>query len=291
MARDIPPRRAKLGARLRELRATRYSSGAEFAREIGWLQPKVSKIERGAQLPSPDDVEVWLRACNAEEAADNVAILLADARLERTSFAPMWSDAEGIAITQQAVLEAEGKASVIAEYQPSMVPGLAHTPAYARATLLAPGGAVQVGATSDTVEVLIGWRDQRQRQALYHPGRRVRLLMGEAALHVRFGGLDVMRGQLDRLAVLATLPSVEIGIMPFNAESPVLPLAGVALLDDRAAWVETLVGDRQVDSADDVAAYVQAFEIGMAAAVRGHDAIELIQAVAAELRQDDGGHR
>ena len=282
MAESVPPRRARLGARLRRVRAARFASGSALARALGWPQSKVSKIELGRQLPSDADITAWLDASGGTDSdTAEVTRLFTDARLEHRSFGDVWRTGD-IAADQADIAEAESRAEVISEYQPSLVPGLAQTPAYTRAALSAPGSTVLLDATPERIDGLVAARVRRQ-QLLYTPGKRVRILMGEAALYVRFGDDTVLAGQLDRLATIATLPTVELGVLPFERPSPLLPLAGVALLDDKTAWVETLVQERMLDDSGHTAVYVQAFELAMAAAARGDEALVLVRTAARRL--------
>ena len=242
----------------------------------------MSKIELGRQLPGDTDITAWLEASGGtDKDAAEITRLLTDARLEYRSFGDVWR-AGGIAADQADIAEAESRAEVISEYQPSLVPGLAQTPAYTRAALSAPGSAVLLDATPERIDSLVAARVRRQ-QLLYTPGKRVRILMGEAALYVRFGDDTVLAGQLDRLATIAMLPTVELGVLPFEQPSPLLPLAGIALLDDTTAWVETLVQERMLDDSAHIAAYVHAFELAMAAAAHGDEALGLFRAAARRL--------
>lgn len=63
--RRVSPQRARLGDRLRELRAARFRSGAAMARHLDWFQTRVSKLELGAQLPSDEDLDAWVAATDA----------------------------------------------------------------------------------------------------------------------------------------------------------------------------------------------------------------------------------
>lgn len=276
---DIPPIRARLGERLRELRARRFRFGTGLATELGWQQSKVSKIESGRQVPSADDLAAWLVACGGDaEELSGLTDLLARARVEDRSFVDLWRLGR-IAADQRAIGELERRARMICDYTPSMVPALVQTAAYARAMLTTAGGPALLHEGDAWVGEMVAERMQRQ-QLLYMPGRRVRLLMGEAALYVRFGSLDesaaILAGQLDRLMTLFGLPNVEIGVLPFVLSSPVLPIAGFSLVDD-AAWTETLTTEREVYDPAHVELYSRAFEIGMSAAARGDDAADLIR--------------
>ncbi|MGH3976816.1 MAG: helix-turn-helix domain-containing protein [Pseudonocardiaceae bacterium] len=79
----MSPRRARLAARLKAIRAGVAPSGSEFARFIGWPQPRVSKLETGKQLPTEADIRAWVAAAGASESvAAELLGLLAAARIE-----------------------------------------------------------------------------------------------------------------------------------------------------------------------------------------------------------------
>lgn len=280
MTSEVPPGRARLGARLRILRARRFRSGSEFARVLGWQQTKVSKLERGVQLPKSSELELWVQETGAgSDVLAELVDLLAAARLEYRSWSDAWQAPGGIAASQDEIAELDARATRIWEYQPAMVPGLVQTVAYAREVLAVAGGPRVLGAEADQIEERIAAQLRRQ-QVLYTPGKTIQLLMGEGALRTRFGERSTMLGQLDRLVSLAGLPSVEIGVLRFDTPSPVLPLAGFAINDAEVVWVETLTGEQRLDDPEQVAAYVAAFEAALTVAVRGHEVIELIRAVA-----------
>jgi transcriptional regulator with XRE-family HTH domain len=275
---EIPPRKARLANRLRELRLRRYRSGSAFARAIDWPQTKVSRIERGAQLPrGPEELELWVRETDGtDEDLRELTELLAQARLDYRAWGDAWRTPGGIAATQDDITELDARATRIWEYQPGMVPGLVQTPAYAREVLMVAGGPRVLGAHDDQIEERIAAQLRRQ-QVLYTPGKTIQLVMGEAALHTRFGERATLVGQLDRLVALAGLANVEIGVLRFDTPSPVLPLAGFAINDAQIVWVETLTGEQRLDDPDEVIAYVAAFEAALAAAARGDEAVELIR--------------
>jgi hypothetical protein len=103
------------------------------------------------------------------------------------------------------------------------LPSIVQTVAYAREMLTAPGGPVLVGATPHAVEGLIAERVKRQA-LLYEPRRQVRIVLGQAALTVHFGAVETLIGQLDRLVIVAGLPSVDLRVLPDAAPSPLRAL-------------------------------------------------------------------
>lgn len=240
MSRRKPsPQRARLGDRLRELRAARFRSGAALARVLDWQQTRVSKLELGLQLPSEDDLDAWVRATDSgSDTRAELGELLTQARIDHRGWAEDYRTG-GIAAAQAQIGELEAEASIIREYQPSMLPSIAQTVAYAREMLMAPGGPVLVGATPDAVEALIFERIKRQA-LLYEPRRQVCIVLGQAALAVHFGSVDTLIGQLDRLVVLAGLASLDLRVLPAAVPSPSLPLGGFSIHDDETLWLETL---------------------------------------------------
>jgi transcriptional regulator with XRE-family HTH domain len=277
MADNIPIRRAALGARLRDLRARRFRSGTAFARAVGWPQSRVSKLERGAQLPSQDDLDTWVAAAKADPSVMvELQEMLGDARLSYRTWRDAWSASGQIAATQTKIGELDARAQRICEYQPAMVPGLLQTPAYAREVLTAAAGPTLVGAKDEQIDQRIAGQIRRQ-QLLYTPGKRIQIVVGEAALLTRFATSDALAGQLDRLIAVAGLKTVTLGVLRFETPSPVLPLAGFALNDASVVWVETLTGEQMLDDPVEVAAYAEAFNAAVAAAATDAAAVDVIR--------------
>ena len=78
--------------------------------------------------------------------------------------------------------------------------------------------------------------------------------MLEGALRERVVSAPTLVGQLDRLLAVIGLPTLDLGIIPFEAAVPVFPLSGFRLYDDLVI-VESIVGEQQLAEADDVARY------------------------------------
>ncbi|MCU1611026.1 MAG: hypothetical protein JWM45_2942 [Pseudonocardiales bacterium] len=280
--RKVTQQRARLGNRLRELRATRFRSGAAMARHLDWQQTRVSKLEIGAQLPGDGDLDAWVAATGAGPAVRvELGELLTQARIEHRAWAEDYRSG-GIAASQAQIGETEAEATIIREYQPSMIPSIVQTVAYAREMLTAPGGPVLVGATPDAVEALIAERVKRQA-LLYERHRQVQIVLGQAALTVHFGSVDTLIGQLDRLVTVAGLPSVDLRVLPAGVPSPILPLGGFSIHDDETLWWETLTREMRSTDPEEITAHTRLFELAREAATAGPDVVALMQRVAAEL--------
>ena len=273
------PDRDRLVTRLRELRAATGLSGNRFAQErLGWAQSRLSRLETGTQLPTTDDIHEWVEAADAGSGAETELLaLLERARIEYATWKDTYRRLGGASGKQTRIADLEARAARIRGYQPGVVLGLLQTPAYMREMLTLPGSPV----TEEDVDTTIAERIQRQ-QVLYRPGKQVQLVMGEAALHAVVGTAETLTAQLDRLATMAELPGLELGIVPFR--TPVLPTPGFWIYDAAIVTVETLTGEQRLIEPDEVADYAKFFDQLREAAVIGPDAVALIQRVAAELR-------
>ncbi len=277
----VSPRRARLAARLRALRATAAPSGNQFAALIGWQQSRVSKLETGKQLPTEADIQTWVAATRPSKSVEAELLgLLAAARIEYVTHRDESRAEGGLAKVQQQQAALESQTTHIAEWQPAMVPGLVQTAAYTRELLEKPDRPTMTEGVDP--EAVTTERIRRQ-DILYQPGRRIELIVGEAALRSTPGTIKTLLGQLDRLVSVSDLPTVELGIVPFPM-MPVMPLSSFSLHDD-VVYIETLTGEQQLYEPDEVAVYNKAFELLRAASRTGPDAVLLIQRITTELRR------
>ncbi|MGH3828035.1 MAG: helix-turn-helix domain-containing protein [Pseudonocardiaceae bacterium] len=282
---EISGAQARLAARLRELRATTFRSGSALARHLRWHQTRVNKIENGQQLPSDEDLDAWVAATNTSpDVRAELGELLTYARLKWDTWTDTYQGGSAAAITawQAGHTAPEASTSLSRGYQPSMLPGLVQTAAYAREMLTICGRIVLPDFGPDGIEALIARRIQRQ-ELLYQPGSTVQYVIGEAALRVHFGRVETLLAQLDRLVTLMDLPALDLRVLPAVAPCPIMPLSGFRL-DDASVAIETFTGEQTLTAPEDIAAYTRAFEALRAAALAGPDAGALIQRVAAELR-------
>lgn len=278
MTNPVAPRREGLARQLRKVREVTGLSGRRFAEErLGWPQSKVSRIETGIQMPTEEDLQAWVQAADA---SSNVAEVLLDmlAAVQAEYLATRDLIQRGEYVTRQSVLaELETRAARFAEYQPALIPGLAQTAAYARAMLELPGLGRSQGASDEMIAAVVAGRIRRQ-DLLYEPGRVIQLIIGEAALLSMPGSPDVRAGQLEKLASVAGLRGVEVGIVPLRAAMVAPPLSGFRLLDDDLVITESLIGEQHITGTDEVRAYIEVLDALRAVAVTGDAAVALIRA-------------
>jgi transcriptional regulator with XRE-family HTH domain len=246
--------REEFGARLRRLREDAGLNGKQLAAAMFWPHSKISKIELGRQRPTADEVTAWARATGAE--ADTEALLadLHSLRVESASWRRQLRGGHGA--RQRASIGLEHGATTIRAFEPGVIPGLLQTADYARQLL---GRLAALHGLATDVEQGVRTRMRRQ-EVLYEPGTQLRFLVTEAALRYRPCTPATLRGQLDRLLAISGLDTVELGVIPFEAELPMSTSHGFWIFDKRLVLVETLSSELSLRDVEDVELYIRHFE-------------------------------
>lgn len=269
--------REALGLRLRELRRDARLTGRQLAESQGWHPSKISKIEAGKQTPALADVEAWARACARPEQAAELAASLRALEEQYTEFKRLFR--AGQHAHQQALAEVESGAESVRNFENVVVPGLLQTPEYARSVL---SERLEDIAGVDDVDDAVTARMQRQ-QVIYRTGKRFHFILTEAVLRYLLCPAEVMAGQLDRLVALSTLTTIHFGVIPFQAQLPVMPLHGFHIYDERAVHVENLTAALKLTQPSEVAAYSKLFGQLADAARYGKEARAIITQAMADL--------
>jgi transcriptional regulator with XRE-family HTH domain len=256
-------------------------SGRQLAQRTGLSQSKVSRIERGDAIASVPELTQWLECSAATDRLDELIVATEAALNESDS----WNDFQRMTTfeeMQKQVQEREATARIQRSFLPTLVPGLLQTAEYARLVF--------------TVADLTGHQDhaaavQRRldrQQVLYDPSHTFEFIVTEAALRWRPGPPDVLIAQLDRIASLATLTNVTIGVVPMNAETRAIPWHGFTLNEDVEegepfVQVETIHAYLTVARPDDVELYRRQFAVLREAALTGDQFSALLATLRAEL--------
>ncbi|MDW8806292.1 helix-turn-helix transcriptional regulator [Streptomyces scabiei] len=273
MSTDYQQAREALGARLRELRFACPDgrlTGQQLAQRLGWPGSKVSKLENGRQTATPEDLRAWAEAVGQPDVYPELVSRLAGfeshirswRRALANGFKPVHASLSGeIERTRELWI-----------WEESVVPGMVQTPEYARhvikrySELLAPA--------SDIEEAVLA-RMKRQ-EWLYQPGRKLHVLMWEAALRSLICPPSAHAAQLDRLRGLIGMDTVELGIVPFAATVKIVPANGFWVLDDRLVVAEDWHAEIWLDDADNIALYMRVWNTLRESAVYGADAQQVI---------------
>lgn len=265
-----------LAERLLGLRKAAGLTGDDLAAQLSWPRSKVSKIENGRQVPSPDDIRAWAVACGHPEAADDLLELLADVqsvhtrwrnRVRRGGQASIQADIDLMTQTALRIRNAEV----------AIIPGLLQTAGYARA--IAIQSAMIHGNTD--IDAAVAARMRRQ-EILYDSAKRFEFVMTETALRMLSCPRNVMFGQLDRLLSM-DMENVTLGIIPMGRELQMTLYNGFLMLDDVLITESYGYEDQGTDQAE---THARIFEMLMDESATGEDARRLVVAAAASLRQE-----
>ncbi|GAA1927090.1 helix-turn-helix transcriptional regulator [Streptomyces sodiiphilus] len=237
--RSVPTERQKrLGSELRRMRNDAGESTEFAARLLGLDRAKISNIESGVRVITPERVRTLASnyGCHDERYVEAL-VAMAEPRPR-----DWWETYRGqLPAGLLDITELEWHATSVRAGVFLHVPGLLQTDGYARSV----GNAALPPLSEHEVELRVALRLQRQ-QVLHRPKPlSYTAYIHEAALRIEFGGRKVMRAQLDRLCEIGELEHVEVRVVPFS--SGAFPGAGQALL--YAAGVVPQLDTVQLDSA------------------------------------------
>ncbi|OLL70009.1 putative DNA-binding protein [Pseudonocardia sp. Ae168_Ps1] len=279
---DIHPQHQRLAARLKELRQAAGLSAAALGEQLGWSQSKTSKMENGHSALVLADIEQWLDTVHADE--DVRAELRALAQEAGTRVRPWRNSNRPDGPSQQdARARRDATTSGIGVYQSEVVPGLLQTPDYARRLR-------EIHSLLPAAEIPASVLSLMNRQTvLFDESKQFDLVMTETALRWRPGPASVMLAQLDRIAALASLPNVRIGVLSRETQerAEARPLHSFVLLryDDAPTTVEieTLTAEQEVTDPADVKLYEQFLAEQQRSAEHGPALLALLDRLRADL--------
>jgi len=272
---DFQQAREALGRRLRELRAGQTQR--ELAAVLGWPQAKVSKLETGRQTATPDDLASWAQATGHPQSTEELLARLQSLETHTRSWRRQLR-AGHRPVQDVLTIEYEQTAEFRA-WQGALIVGILQTPDYAR-NIFARYAELQQSPRD--IEDAVRARVRRQ-ELLYQPGRTFHLLMWEAALHAGVAPPDVLAAQLDRLASVIGLDTVQLGIIPFGAQFAIPPANGFWLYDDRLVIVEEWHAELWLNDTDTVSLYQRVWDTLDKSAVYGTQARRLIARARAQV--------
>lgn len=265
-----------LGRRLRALREDAGLAGKELAEALGWPASKISRLELARQNVSPADIDSWVQATDASQ-DERIALLGLLDQAREDLHTQRRRLRHGQAPMQAGYNTLVEQSTLIREFHTVVVPGLLQTRDYARAILTA--AANQQDAPASDVEQAIATRMERQQFLYTH--RRFEFLITEPVLRWKIARAPAMHAQLDRLYMAASLPNVRLGILPFDADLPFVPLHMFEMFDNLVC-VETTSREHRHTGAE-AEVYVKTFTALRRAALTGTDARRFIMDIATQL--------
>jgi transcriptional regulator with XRE-family HTH domain len=275
MARSSPGGLDELSLTLRQLREDAGLNGLQAADVTGFSNAKISRVERGLNVPTPEDVATFVRAYRAEPDVCERLIGLAEdvkAANRRLVIARRPNRAE----FQKRLNGIESASEQLRSFSPIIVPGLLQTAEYIRAIFETGGG------TPEEIAQAVAARLGRQA-VLDEPGRRITILTTEGALGWAAGPPPLMVRQMEHIAVVSRKDTVRVGIIPFGTPATVFPVSNWDLYDERAA-VPGVLRTQLILQDPDVTPYVEQFQLLEPLAVYGTEARAILARVADRYR-------
>jgi Domain of unknown function (DUF5753)/Helix-turn-helix domain len=252
--------RILLGSQLRNLRESKGITRDDAGYTIRASGSKISRMELGRVSFKERDITDLLSLYGVDDPGERAALV----DLARQANSPGWWHKYSDVLPDwfQVYVGLEEAATLIRVYELQFVPGLLQTADYARAVVQLG----QRGASKAEVEHRVNLRMDRQRLLTRPTAPHLWAVVDEAVLRRPIGGVEVMRGQLERLIAAAKEPNVTLQVMPFRAgghaaESGPFTLMRFPETDlPDVVYVEQLTSAVYLDKREDVERYTEVME-------------------------------
>ncbi len=270
--------RKELGARLRQLRKSAGLTGQALADATGQHFTRVSRIENGAQPPTERNIRDWCTACGAE---DQIPDLIATAQSVESAYQE-WARLSRSGMRRLGALDSiptYRRTTTFRIHEPIVMPGIFQTEAYTRRMLTFWYAFLDA---PDDMDATVAAKAERTAIAL-SPAKRIAVVLGEQALHTRFGTPAEHADQLTHLLSLVRLPFVSVGVIPADVQRYALATIGFWIFDNNAVALETPTAAIKVTRPQEIARYAAMFDLLQNEAVYGNHARQLVAKVLASL--------
>ncbi|MCT9109189.1 helix-turn-helix domain-containing protein [Streptomyces mirabilis] len=225
-------RQRRLGAELRKMREQAGYSVTEGGAFIGMGRAHLGHVEAGRTAIPADKLRALCHAygCTREPLVEALVAMGEDSgkgwwtEYRRTFSQPILD-----------LAELEAAADSLFSYESLFIPGILQTPEYTRSIFRSSE------RPHDDLERAVQFRMERQQILRQAEPPALHAVIHEAALHVRFGGVTVMRRQLLHLIRVAELPHVTIQVLPFTAEGLSAFSTPFLLADSHGSALETVL--------------------------------------------------
>ncbi|MEU3461711.1 helix-turn-helix transcriptional regulator [Streptomyces sp. NPDC006733] len=206
----ITERQRRLGVELRKLREQAELTLNEAGAFIDMGRVHLTHVEGGRTAIAPDRIRSLCRGYGCTSSTLVAALV----GMAENTGKGWWSAYKGkLPLPSLDLAELESQALGLHSYESLFIPGMFQLPDYTRAVFEASDAVT----TPAGVETAVSFRMERQAILTGDAAPEVHAVIHEAALHMRFGGSEVMRRQLLQLVELAKLPNVTIQVVPFTA--------------------------------------------------------------------------
>lgn len=278
VARFTPPtpRSRRLGRELRRLRDQRGLTQEEAARLLSCSQQRIARIESGDIKPRPRDVLEILVAYEFPHDADPGRGLLAMARELRE--AGWWQRLNTLPARYVTFIAYEAEASELRHFEPTLIPGLIQTRAYAEEV-------IRVGRETDHDAICQRVEARMKRQEVLtvrQPSLRLHAIVTEPALMLEVGSTDLMHEQLTHIVKVAALPNVTVQVLRLAAGAHLAVHGGFEILtfdggDPPLGYIETLAGELFLESPEEIRRLTGVYDHLKSLALSPRESVKFVQ--------------
>ncbi|WP_432122794.1 helix-turn-helix domain-containing protein [Streptomyces sp. S1] len=187
------------GQSLKTLRVRAKMEREELGKRLGYSASTIASFEQGRRIPPPEAIE------RSDEVLHASGLLKVwKEQLEKAQYPAFF----------QGMAQLEKQAIELLAYDTMVVKGLLQTEEYMRALLAMRRPPLD----QETIEQRVMARLARQDIFDRRPSPLLSFVMDESVLRHRYGGKEVLRGQLEHLLLIGQRRNVELQVMPTDCE-------------------------------------------------------------------------
>ncbi len=188
---------AAFGKSLKTLRTRAGMEREEFGKRLGYSASTIASFEQGRRIPPPRAID------RSDEVLDAGGLLTVwKDQLEKAQYPVFF----------QGMAQLEKRAIELLAYDTLVVKGLLQTEEYMRALLANRRPPLD----PETIEQRVTARLARQDIFERRPAPLLSFVMCESVLRRKFGGMEVLHGQLEQLLLIGQRRNVELQVMPLD---------------------------------------------------------------------------
>ncbi|MGC4949377.1 helix-turn-helix domain-containing protein [Streptomyces sp. DT224] len=186
------------GQSLKTLRVRAGMQRDELGRRLGYSASTIASFEQGRRIPPPRAID----KADKELGADNLLAVWKEP-VEKAQYPVFF----------QGMAQLEKQAIELLSYDTLVVKGLLQTEEYMRAVLALRRPVLD----AEIIEQRVTARLARQEIFDRRPAPLLSFVMCESVLRRKFGGTEVLRGQLEHLLLIGQRRNVELQVMPLDS--------------------------------------------------------------------------
>ena len=278
VARFTPPtpRSRRLGRELKKLREARSLTQDDAAGLLKCSQQRIARIESGDIKPRSRDVLEILVAYQIPH--DDEQGLSLRAMADQLREPGWWQRLNTLPARYVTYIAYEAEATELSEFQPTLIPGLIQTRAYAQEV-------IRIGRETEEEVITQRVEARLKRQEVLtvrHPPLRLHAIITEQTLMLQVGSAETMAEQLDHIVKVAALPNVTVQVLTLAAGAHLAVHGGFDILtfgqgDPPLGYIETLAGELFLESPDEIRRLTDVHKHLLTLALSPRESIKLIQ--------------